>query len=102
MTKQEQIEQMNTIMQEAHKNYCEHNSCVNCPYFDKKPDSIYCENYLEATALYNAGYKQEKEVVKEILQDFSYILELIKNNDDAKVILNHIKKRKNEYGIELE
>lgn len=67
MTKQEQIEKMNTIMQEAHNNYCEHNSCVNCPYFDKKPNLIYCENYLEATALYNAGYKQEKEVVKEII-----------------------------------
>ena len=46
--------------------------------------------------------RAKKEVAKEILQDFSYILELIKNNDDAKVILNHIKKKENEYGIKVE
>lgn len=46
MTNKEQIEEMNTIMQEAHNNYCEHNSCVNCPYRIRIKERLWIKYFI--------------------------------------------------------
>ena len=50
----------------------------------------------------NEREKARKETAREILKGFSDILELIKDNGDSKVLLNHIEMWENEYGVEVE
>lgn len=76
--KEQQIEEMNSIMQEAYNDHCENVSCVKCPYFgmqhgkNEEMSTFCCQNYLEATTLYNAGYRKvdEKFCLKHSEKDY--------------------------------
>lgn len=64
MTKQEQIKEMST-----HIKSCEEIDCIRCKFF-KEED---CCLLFKSEGLYDAGYKQEKEVAKELLKDVGNI-----------------------------
>lgn len=49
--------------------------------------------------IYQAQKSSEKKVAKDILQGLEAMLELIKDNDDSKVLLRHIEMWKEEYGV---
>ena len=86
MTKQEQIAKMAVMACHRNPSAKTMEECLDCPFKVKS-----CNQYELAEALYNAGYKQEKEVVKEILTKYKSCFH--------KLIFEKIVK---EYGIELE
>lgn len=101
--KEQQIEEMNSIMQEAYNDHCENVSCVKCPYFgmqhgkNEEMSTFYCQNYLEATTLYNAGYRKESETAKEFAKEF---LKMTDKFADFTDIINYILKAR--FGVEID
>lgn len=70
MNKQKQIEEMAKVVR---RHICEDKPCEECYYhgFRSKILSRYCEAYIHAEMLYNAGYRKipENAVVNERLED---------------------------------
>ena len=68
MTEKQQIEKMAKVL---YGHICEDAQCEECDYNNgSKILEPYCECYLYARRLYNAGYRERKEIAKEILQRF--------------------------------
>ena len=72
MSKEKQIEEMAVIIA---KQNCKPNGCENCDFayeYDTKEES--CEDYVSyrkmAEAFYNAGYRKQSEVAREVAYDF--------------------------------
>lgn len=94
-----QIEEMTKIMLELPILFsCQIGiECLQCNYFTQSG----CQTKLVAEALYNAGYKQEKEIAREIFQKIYTYYKTNSADYLSEYFLIDIKEMAQEFGVEV-